>query len=365
MSWREIDLSSIDTPALLVDKGLVSHNITAAIDYAGGVDHFRPHVKTHKTLEVAELQLAAGITRYKCATIPEAEMLGMAEAPDVLIAYQPHGPKIHRVASLIKTYPSTTYSVLIDHPQVATAVQEVMEAHDIALDIYIDVDNGNHRTGIPTRHVDELIDHIKTLSHLRVRGLHCYDGHIRMSDITTRTTSVNEARQEVLQLRADLSSSLGYKLDLVMGGSPSFSIHKDHSDVTSSPGTWIFWDARYADDYPEQPFAKAAILATRVISKLDSHTYCLDLGHKSVASEMPYPRVEFLDGESISQTGHSEEHMVVQVEAADSLEIGEVLLAYPYHICPTVALYDAYHVVEDGQIIDMWKVIARDRMITI
>jgi len=77
MSWREIDLSSIDTPALLVDKGLVSHNITAAIDYAGGVDHFRPHVKTHKTLEVAELQLAAGITRYKCATIPEAEMLGV------------------------------------------------------------------------------------------------------------------------------------------------------------------------------------------------------------------------------------------------------------------------------------------------
>jgi len=365
MSWGDIDLSNVDTPALLVDKGLVSDNIAAAIDYAGGVDYFRPHVKTHKTLEVARLQCAAGITKYKCATIPEAEMLAMAKAPDVLIAYQPQGPKIQRVASLIETYPSTTFSILIDHPMVATSVHEVMRAHDITLDLYIDIDNGHHRTGIHVIHADELIRHIRTLAHVRIRGLHCYDGHIRMPDLPTRITSVNDARQEVLQLRTELSLSLGYTLNLVMGGSPSFTIHKDHPDVDASPGTWIFWDARYASDYPEQPFAKAAILATRVISKLDTHTFCLDLGHKSVASEMSYPRVEFLDREGITQTGHSEEHMVVKVDKADSLEIGEVLLAYPYHICPTVALYDAYHVVENDRITDMWKVIARDRKITI
>ena len=344
MSWRDIDLRDIDTPALLVDKGLVMKNIDAAITYAGGVDHFRPHVKTHKTLEVARLQRASGIYKYKCATIPEAEMLGMAEASDVLIAYQPQGPKIQRVAHLIKAFPATKYSVLIDHIDVATAVEEVMKEHSIKLDIFIDVDNGHHRTGISPSKVSALADHIQRMPHLHLRGLHCYDGHIRMSDLPTRITSVNGARQEVLQLHADITSSIGYQLDLVMGGSPSFSAHKDHPEVEVSPGTWIFWDARYASDYPEQPFAKAAILITRVISRLDRRTYCLDLGHKSVASEMLYPRVEFLDRTDITQIGHSEEHMVIEMQGEEELHIGELLYAYPHHICPTVALLSLIHI---------------------
>lgn len=365
MSWSSLDLSTVDTPALLVDRQLVAHNITSAIKYAGGVEHFRPHVKTHKTLEVAQLQCAAGITKYKCATIPEAEMLGLAKAADVLIAYQPQGPKITRVAKLITSYPRTTFSVLIDHPQVATAVHQVMATHDITLDVFIDIDNGHRRTGISTNKVPMLADHIQSLDSLHLRGLHCYDGHIRMSDLPSRITSVNDARQEVLQLREDIGRSAGYRLDLIMGGSPSFSIHKDHPDIESSPGTWIFWDARYSSDYPEQPFAKAAILATRVISIIDDHTYCLDLGHKSVASEMVYPRVEFVGHDDITQTGHSEEHMVIKKTGPERLTIGQILLAYPQHICPTVALYDAYHVVEDGLIVDTWKVIARDRKITV
>ncbi len=99
--WNKINLQDIDTPALLIDKDMVEYNIQQAIVYAQGVDHFRPHVKTHKMLTVAKMQMAAGIYKFKCATIAEAEMLGMAGAPDVLIAYALQGPKIGRYLQLI------------------------------------------------------------------------------------------------------------------------------------------------------------------------------------------------------------------------------------------------------------------------
>ena len=77
-----IDFDQLDTPALVIDRDKVERNIQLAIKLAGGVKRLRPHVKTHKILEVAELQVAAGITKFKCATIAEAEMLGMAGAID-------------------------------------------------------------------------------------------------------------------------------------------------------------------------------------------------------------------------------------------------------------------------------------------
>lgn len=358
-------LAEVDTPVLVVDRDIVAANIEAAILYAGGARFFRPHVKTHKTLEVAQMQCQAGISKFKCATIPEAEMLGMAAAEDVLIAYQPQGPKVNRVIQLVKKFEDTKFSVLVDNKISAGEINKRLQSENIILDVFIDVNNGNHRTGVSLDGVQELAKLIHGYSHLSLKGLHCYDGHIRMSDIDDRKSAITEASLGVFELRATISKELDISLSLVMGGSPSFSIHKDHPDVEASPGTWIFWDARYADDYPEQPFAKAAVLGTRVISQIDSYTYCLDLGHKSVASEMSFPRVVFVDQPETKQIGHSEEHMVVKVEKEDALEVGQLLLAYPIHICPTVALYDHYQVVVDNQIVDEWKVIARDRKITV
>ena len=105
--WHDIDLSEIDTPALIIDKDKVLGNIELAISYAGGTNHLRPHVKTHKMLEVVKLQMAAGISKFKCATIAEAEMLGLAGAADVLMAYPVQGPKIDCVLKLVSSYPLT------------------------------------------------------------------------------------------------------------------------------------------------------------------------------------------------------------------------------------------------------------------
>ena len=363
--WHNINFSNTDSPALVINKDLIQYNIRLALKLAGGADRLRPHVKTHKMLQVAKMQIAEGIYKFKCATIAEAEMLGMAGAQDVLIAYPVQGPKINRVLALIKKFPETRYSILIDNIETAKLINEIFKKATRTIDVFLDLNNGQYRTGIILEKVSELVSVCKTLPQVKIIGLHCYDGHIRMESLEERTVSCKKAFEAVLLLQADLQKVLQRDLLIVAGGSPSFSVHAKHHDVECSPGTFIFWDQRYGDDYQEQTFQKAAVLATRVISKLDTHTYCLDLGHKSIASEFPFPRVKVLHPDKLLQIGHSEEHLVVKSEKPDVLKPGQLLLAYPYHICPTVALYDHVQVVSQGKIIDQWEVIARNRKITI
>lgn len=364
-NWYNINLKAIDTPALIIDHDKVKHNIQKAIAYAGGIHRLRPHVKTHKILEVARMQMDAGIYKFKCATIPEAEMLGMAKAQDVLIAYPVQGPKVQRAIELMNTYPATHFSVLVDNLSSAKAINKAGQAANRSVGVFIDLNNGHFRTGIQLEQVPALVEHCKAMKHLRIIGLHCYDGHIRMSSLEERTEACRSAFEPVQHLRVEIKKTLGHDLIMIVGGSPSFSVHRKNPEVECSPGTWIFWDQRYGQDYPELEFEKAAALATRVISKLNAHTYCLDLGHKSVASESPFPRVAFLHDEEFQQVGHSEEHLIIKSKNPDVLQAGDLLFAYPFHICPTVALYDQVSVAKNEKITEQWRVIARDRKITI
>jgi D-serine deaminase-like pyridoxal phosphate-dependent protein len=106
-------------------------------------------------------------------------------------------------------------------------------------------------------------------------------------------------------------------------------------------------------------------LLTRVISIIDSHTLCLDLGHKSVAAENPLPRVKFLNATEAVAVSQSEEHLVIKVEDSRRYQIGDVWYGVPSHICPTCALYDYVQVAENGRVTTQWQVIARNRIITI
>jgi hypothetical protein len=101
--WYEItDIKNLDTPVLVVFPERVKHNIQTAINMVGDIKRLRPHVKTNKSAEAIMLMLEAGITQFKCATIAEAELLGMCNAPDVVLAYQPLGPKLDRFIEVIK-----------------------------------------------------------------------------------------------------------------------------------------------------------------------------------------------------------------------------------------------------------------------
>ncbi len=175
--WYDIkNIEEIDSPALVLYPDRISKNISLAKEIMGDVNHLRPHVKTNKIAEVCSMMLNAGITKFKCATIAEAEMLAMVQAPDVLLAYQPVGPKILRFITLIKTYPETLFSCLVDNVEIAQQLSYLCEQNNIVLPVYIDVNVGMNRTGIAPQKTLVLIQSIKELKAISIKVFMCMTG---------------------------------------------------------------------------------------------------------------------------------------------------------------------------------------------
>ncbi|TMI71653.1 MAG: D-TA family PLP-dependent enzyme [Bacteroidetes bacterium] len=365
MNWYEIqNIDEIDSPALLLYKERVQQNILAAVEMIKDVRRLRPHVKTNKIAEVCKMMLAAGITKFKCATIAEAEMLGMVQAKEVLLAYQPVGPKAKRLLSLVQTYPATTFSCLVDNFSAAKNLSDVFSSAGKTVAVFIDLNTGMNRSGIVPSKALELFHQMQTLSSLTVVGLHGYDGHVTASDLQQRRQASDNAFKQVETLIGQIEKISNKPLTIVAGGSPTFPVHVKRN-IECSPGTFVFWDWNYKTNYPDQPFEYAALVLTRIISIVDATTITTDLGHKSVAAENPQPRVHFLNASDAVPMGQSEEHLVLKVPDSAVYNVGDVLYGVPIHICPTVALYDKAIVVENNKALSSWKVIARDRSIMI
>src|SRR5437762_13500382 len=109
------DPSQVFSPGLVFYKMLIARNISNLVKRVGNPARLRPHVKTHKTRQIVKMEREAGITKQKCATIAEAEMLGQCEVPDVLLSYPIVGPNCARFGQLLKKYPGTKFSVIEDH----------------------------------------------------------------------------------------------------------------------------------------------------------------------------------------------------------------------------------------------------------
>jgi D-serine deaminase-like pyridoxal phosphate-dependent protein len=368
MNWFEIkDLDQLDSPVLTVFPERVKQNIQTAIDMVGNVDRLRPHVKTHKSPEVTRLMMQAGITKFKCATIAEAEMLGQCGAKDVVLAYQPLGPKLRRFIELIKKYPQTLYACLTDNELAAREQAQAFSSAGLTVPVYIDLNVGMNRTGItPGEKAVELYRLLTTFKGIHPAGLHAYDGHLRQQQLADRKIACDAGFQEVEKMKETLQAKGVTVPHVIAGGSPAFPIHAQRAQVECSPGTFVYWDKTYGDLCPEQPFVPAAVLVTRVISLPGTGRICTDLGHKSVAAENEITRrIHFLNADGLKPVGQSEEHLVLETSGPTEYKTGDVLYGIPYHVCPTVALYERLITIDEGKVTGEWKNSARDRKLTI
>jgi D-serine deaminase-like pyridoxal phosphate-dependent protein len=152
---------------------------------------------------------------------------------------------------------------------------------------------------------------------------------------------------------------------MVVGGTPTFPIHCQRTEVECSPGTCLLWDAGYKKKLPDLDFLPAALVLTRVVSKPGPDRLCLDLGHKAIASENPHPRVELIELPEANAVGHSEEHLVIESPQAARFAVGDVVFGIPWHICPTVALHSHAVIIQDGKAAARWKIVARDRILSV
>jgi D-serine deaminase-like pyridoxal phosphate-dependent protein len=269
----------------------------------------------------------------------------------------------------VEKYPHVKFSVTGDHPGPVSILAETMKSAGQSVEVLLDVDCGQHRTGLPIGSAArELYRQIARTKGLVPGGLHLYDGHNHQKDLTERRAAVQAIWDPTAEFRDALVAEGLPVPRIVAGGTASFPIFAEIQDpaLELSPGTIVFHDWGYSDMFPDLKFTPAAMLLTRVISRPTKERVTLDLGYKAVASDPPAGnRLIFPDLPDAKAVLQNEEHLVIETSQAERYQPGDELLAIPRHICPTSALHKQVYVVSGGKLVGTWAVASRDRMLTV
>ena len=364
--YNVADPDALETPALLLYREMMDHNIRTVCEMVGGGQNLMVHVKTHKSEDVARRQVEAGIDGFKCATLKELAMVLQAGARKAILSYpQSQHRKIERLCDLALAYPDAWIATIVSSPFHIEVLATVTARRKQSLRVMLDLDAGMHRTGIDIGpDAERLYRGIDSHEFLEPAGFHLYDGHDELSDVDQRDAA---ARQHIKSLQGFLRKieSEGMPVPCVVGGgSFSFAYYARTEGIHGSPGTFIYWDWGYSTAMPDRPFRWAALILAQVVDSCpDAGTITTDLGNKAVSSDLPVEERAYLLGHDDAQfVLQSEEHGVFRI-SGELPRVGDYLLAVPGHICTTTVLHPGIHVLDSGgEVVDFYLHTARDRL---
>ena len=348
---------ALDTPALVLDRAALERNIAkmAAIADQHGVG-LRPHVKSHKCVRIAHMQIDAGALGVSCATLGEAEAMVDAGIPGVLITSPVVSTnKIRRLVALADKAGPRQLMVVVDDLRNVAELSVHAARLACPLDVLIDYHSGYHRTGV----VDEsaalaLARAIAESGSLKLRGLQAYGGHLQhIGGRTARDAAIEAA---------------GMPLEIVTGVGTGTHAADAAADVFTEmqPGSYLFMDAEYehvlTEDAAPPPFETSLFVQATVVSTQADAWVTVDAGTKSFATDSGVPIVaRGVSGPS--QYGFfGDEHGKLIVDAEHRPSLGAHIEFVTPHCDPTVNLYDRYHVVEGDVLVDIWPIEARGRL---
>jgi D-serine deaminase-like pyridoxal phosphate-dependent protein len=374
--FQQIDLDDYALPAELVDRVIspalvvyldrVRDNLNRVIELTGGDPaRWRPHIKTIKIPEIFVEMTRAGLRNFKCATTREAMHLlhvldqeGIRKA-DLLLAYPLIGPALERLGYLAGRHERTGVSVLCEDPAAVASIPE-------ALSIFIDVNPGMNRTGVPVSDEATILD-IARQAGPRFRGLHFYDGHVHGAGAAKRRRMAFEGYDRLMKLVSRVQRDGMSVGEIITSGTPSFLsalVYEPFRTLPAtthrvSPGTVVFHDFRYEQELEDLELKPAALVLSRVISHPADDIVTCDAGSKSIAAEAGNPCAFALGHPMLEALTPSEEHLPLRVGEGPRPERGSQLFLVPRHVCPTVNLAEQALLVESGRLREVVPVRAR------
>jgi 3-hydroxy-D-aspartate aldolase len=347
-------LDDLPTPALIVERAALDRNITKmAAFFAAGPCRLRPHVKAHKTPEMARRQLAAGsCSGLTCATVGEAEVVAPF-CEDLLIANEfVTSTRCDRVAVLAR---ARRVTVAADSEVGVRAMGEAARRADVVVDILVDLDVGQHRCGVlPGDAALRLARSIEQTPGLRLRGVMGYEGHVQpIRDRAEREVRARESMQALVST-ADLLRGAGLNCEVVSaGGTGTFDISGRFPGITEiQAGSYARMDTDYRDT--GVPFEQAFWVLGTVVSRPAADRCVVDAGHKSMTKDHGLPGVHGLPGATV--TTLNDEHAVISLPSGAAVAIGDRIRLVPSHTDPTVNLHDTFYVVEGDRVVDTWRI---------
>src|SRR5215469_13582070 len=218
-AFRLAEATRALTPALLIDRDRVQHNIATTLQLLGGRgNRWRPHVKTAKLGYVMRMLVNAGVPQFKCATSLELSVACQAGAQDVLVAYPVIGANAARVRQIAEEHPGVAVSVLVENDS------HVAEWRGTSMNVFVDVNPGMNRTGVPEDSTEAILSLCQSIASagLRFLGLHYYDGHLSKYDITERCMPAHRGYERLMQLVDSLAEHRIEVPEVITAGTPAF-----------------------------------------------------------------------------------------------------------------------------------------------
>lgn len=355
---------ALNTPVLVIDADALARNIAtmAAFAQEHGV-RLRPHAKTHKSADVARLQIAAGAAGVCCAKIGEAEMLAEAGGVGSILITSPvvSPPAIARLAALNEAL--ADLAVVADNPANVAALAEAMNGKPLT--VFVDVDPGIRRTGVasPTDAV-ALAQAIRAAPNLRFGGVQFYCGSQQHIEAFAERRDAIAERTAYLQTVLDALKEAGSPAPIVTGGGTG--THRIDAALgvftELQVGSYVFMDRQYNDcdltGDGAAPYETALMVDARVISANAKALVTIDAGFKALATDGGPPAIISGAPEGAAFAFMGDEHGAI-VANDSGLTLGDIVTLASPHCDPTVNLYDYFHVVRGDTLIDIWPVTAR------
>ena len=358
-------LADVDTPALILDLDRFEDNLQRMMSaaQAAGV-RVRPHAKSHKSLQIAHRQVAAGAIGVCCQKIGEAEIFLGGGIRDVLITNEIVGVrKLRRLAQLARMFSAARLGVCVDEPSVVRQLSHACAEEDAEIDVYVELDVGQNRAGVPTAEdAVELAREVMRHPRLTLMGLQAYAGSAQhRRGVPERREASERAAARAAEARAAMRAA-SLPCEIVTGGGTGTFMYDATSEVYDEiqPGSFAFMDFDYARNEPDPAVPQfdhsLFLLATVMSMRGDRAT--LDAGLKAFSTDSGPARPTF-SGWQVRAV--SDEHSVLTRldESGASIKLGAKALLVPGHCDPTVNLHDWIVAVRKGKVEDLWRIDAR------
>jgi D-serine deaminase-like pyridoxal phosphate-dependent protein len=363
MHYRELS-----TPALAIDLDVLERNLDRMASYCRerGIG-LRPHTKTHKTPEVARMQLARGAVGLSVAKVGEAEVMADAGLDEILVAYPIYGAeKLRRLAEIAR---ARQLLVSLDDEATAQELSRAVAAQGATVGVLVEFDVGLQRCGLePGPACVELARKIQRLAGLRFRGLMTYSGNIWGTEEQRKQEARLVAERVERALQAFAAARL--EVEIVSGGStPSAFLSHEIPGLTEiRPGTYVYNDLNTFYQGACRLEDCAAWVVTTVVSTAVPGRAMIDAGSKTLSSDALA---------SGPKTGHgyvveapdaqlfklNEEHGHLDItKSVRHFRVGEVLTVIPNHVCTCVNMHDEVFLVRNEQVVGSWRVAARGKI---
>lgn len=368
----------LNTPALLIDQSILERNLTRMQDKANshGVA-LRPHIKTHKCVEIANHQLELGARGITASTLFEIEQFVAAGFNDITWAFPVIPAVVERILELSE---KATIRLLVDSMEMLEHLDAIERVGSDRLHVWLKVDCGYHRVGVDPRAplAEELVQRLSKTKNLIFDGILTHSGHAYEARNRSEILTVAEQERSVMVEFAERMRSKGYAIPAVsVGSTPTMSVAENFDGINEiRPGNYAFYD------HTQVMLGSCGIAdcALTVLTSVVSHqrgarhfitdagalALSKDLGPTHISNDMDMGIIyEDYDRKRLQSHIHvkalSQEHGKVVISDPESVKdrfrIGDKLRILEHHSCLTAANFDFYYVVKGYDVVDRWKIL--------